>query len=104
MNMPLPDSIANKPGITAGLDIYWQAFTDLNTSRELGMAEGPIPWTAVDQWATRHHIVGEEFDRLVLVLRGIDAAYLKHRSKSSNKTIGKRSKKPFTGKQSIRIK
>ncbi len=104
MNMPLPDSIANKPDIIAGLEMYWQAFTDLNTSRELGMAEGPIPWTAIDQWATRHRIVGEDFDRLVIILRGMDAAYLKHRSKSSNKTLGKRPKKPSTGKQSIRSK
>lgn len=104
MNMPLPDAIANKPDITAGLDVYWQAFTDLNTSRELGMAEGPIPWTAMDQWATRHRIVGEDFDRLVIILRGMDATYLKHRSKASNKTLGKSTKKPSPIRQSIRSK
>ncbi len=104
MNMPLPDSIANKPEITAGLEIYWQAFTDLNTSRQLGMAEGPIPWTAINQWAIRHHIVDDDFDRLVLILKGMDAVYMKHRSKSSQKVIGKNKRITPPMRQSIRSK
>jgi hypothetical protein len=58
---PLPDVIANAPEIHMGLEAYYEAFMDLSTSRGVGMALGPIPWTAVDRYAERHGYTGEGF-------------------------------------------
>jgi hypothetical protein len=85
LKMPLPDFIKNKPVLPPGLDFYMHAFQDVSTDRAIGMAEGPIPWSAVDRWAARHGVVGEEFDRLVIILRLMDEAYITYRSKEHKK-------------------
>ena len=87
--MPLPDKIANKPTLHDGLMFYWQAFADLSCDRSLGMAEGPIPWSAIDRYGYRHGIWYEEFDRLVYIIRGLDNVYLKIRAEKNKKTMGK---------------
>ena len=87
--MPLPDKIANKPILRDGLGFYFKAFTELNSDRALGMAEGPIRWTAVNQYGYRHRIFDDEFDRLVEIIKNMDEAYLKFRAKKEKKKIGK---------------
>ncbi len=87
--MPLPDKIANKPVLRAGLGAYHKAFTELTTDRALGMAEGPIPWTAINAYGYRHGYTEDEFDRLVAIITGLDNAYLKHRNNKQKKTMGK---------------
>lgn len=37
---------------------------------------GPIPWTAIDRWATRHGIEGDDFDRLARMVAALDAEWL----------------------------
>lgn len=102
MGMPLPDSIANKPQLAVGLELYWKAFVELSSDRSVSMAEGPIPWSSMNAWAIRHGIFGDDFDRLVLVIRGLDEAYLKKQHKTHKKTLGKGKgsfKKPGIGKK-----
>ncbi len=99
MGMPLPDMIANKPELGAGLELYWKAFVELSSDRQISMAEGPIPWISINMWACRHGIFGDDFDRFVAVIRGLDEAYLKKQSKKKKKTpMGKgKFKKPGIG-------
>ncbi len=99
--MPLPDKIANKPTLNEGLFFYWQAFADLSTDRSLGMAEGPIPWSAIDRYGYRHDIWSDEFDRLVYIIRGLDSEYLKIRASKNKKALGKTGK---IGKPKMRQK
>jgi len=87
--MPLPDKIANKPQLIGGLELYWKAFVELSSDRAISMAEGPIPWSSMNSWALRHGIYGNDFDRFVAVVRGVDEAYLQKRGKSKKKTLGK---------------
>ena len=87
--MPLPDTVANKPRLRVGLDIYWRAFWECSTNRDIGMAEGPIPWSVVDRWASRHGIEGEDFDRLVLIIKAMDSVYIEERTKSHKKQMDK---------------
>ena len=100
--MPLPDAIANRPTLNDGLFFYWQAFADLSSDRSLGMAEGPIPWSAMDRYGYRHDIWGDEFDRLVYIIRGLDSEYLKIRANKTKKGMGKNSGK--IGKAKMRQK
>ena len=94
--MPLPEAIANKPVIWEGMGFYWQAFTELTSDRAIGMAEGPIRWTAINAYAYRHGLWGDDFDRLVTIIRCMDDVYLDVRSKQSAKSLkSKRSKAPI---------
>lgn len=89
LGMPLPEKIKNKPKLRIGLNLYWRAFLDCSSDREMGMAEGPLPWTSMNEWAIRYDIVGDEFDRLVLLLRAMDSVYLDTRNKTSKKNMDK---------------
>lgn len=101
--MPLPDRIANKPQLIGGLELYWKAFCELSSDRDIGMAEGPIPWSSMNMWAVRHGIYGDGFDRFVAVLRSLDEAYLDKQSKTKKKTLGKKGSGSFK-KPSMRSK
>ena len=70
--MPLPDWLEHKPEITFGLQFYWKAFWELSTCRAIGMGEGPIPWTAMHEYAQRYDVLGDDFDRFVLVVKAVD--------------------------------
>lgn len=39
------------------------------------MSVGPIPWTAIDRYATRHNITGDRFEELERLVYAIDEAY-----------------------------
>ncbi len=87
--MPLPDKIKNKPKILVGLEIYWKAFSDLSSDRDVGMGIGPIPWRAIHEWGLRNNIRGDDFERLVLMVRGLDAVYIEKQAKKSKGKMGK---------------
>lgn len=50
------------------------AYNALATTRSIGMATGPIPWTAVDRYAERYGIEGDAFERLTAWVRMMDHA------------------------------
>ena len=62
-----------------GLEVYYEAFQELNTCRAQGLSAGPIPWTAVDAYARRHgYDEPEDFAYLLEMVRALDDALLKH--------------------------
>ena len=90
LSMPLPDKIRNKPRLRYGLDLYWKAFADLSSDRMMGMTEGPISWRSIHAWGERNCILGDDFERLVSIVRTMDETYLKFRSsESKDKSITK---------------
>lgn len=97
--MKAPDWIENKPDLLIGLEFYWKAFWELSTCRQFGYGEGPIPWLAMMQYARQYEIIGEEFDRFVLVLKFMDTEYLKFRHKKTQSKIN-----PGKPKQKIKEK
>ena len=92
LGMPLPEKIENKPVISAGLDFIWRAFWELSTDRDFGMAEGPIPWTAMNDYAHRYDIWGDEFDRFVLLIKALDSVYIEKRGRQQKHKMKKASK------------
>lgn len=51
----------------------YQAFNEIATDRALGMALGPIPFMAIDAYATRYGIRDtDEFDRFRVLIRVIE--------------------------------
>lgn len=74
---PIPDFILNKPELILGLDLYYVAFNELGTERQLGMAAGPIPFTSILKYAEHFEFDEEQTEQLLYFIRKLDAWYLK---------------------------
>lgn len=79
---PLPDAIANAPQLHLGLELFFQAFMELNTCRG-GMGDGPIPWIAILQYCNLLELDEDTTDDMFLYLRAMDDAWRKHQEKKS---------------------
>jgi hypothetical protein len=72
-------ALVNKPELHERLQPYWDAFWCLDADRQVGMGGASrIPWTAMDRYAQRHELEGDDFLRLEYLLRRMDTAYLNH--------------------------
>lgn len=59
--------------------VIWEAFQRLGTCRPQGFNQpGKIPWTAMNEYATRYEIEGADFDRLVHLVEVLDKVWLTH--------------------------
>lgn len=66
-----------------GLEGYYQAFLELHTCRAVGFGVGAIPWTAIDAYARRHGLEGEEYEDFEDTVRALDNAYLAHQQEKA---------------------
>lgn len=77
MNQPMPERIANAPELQLGLQLYLQAFFDLNTDRSIGFAPGPIPYSVIADYAAAHEFDTEQTEDLQYLIRSMDNGYFK---------------------------
>lgn len=81
--VPVPKSIAEAPLPEGEYQIrLFEAFEQLSTCRQLGMgAIGPIPWSAIDQYAVRMEIQDDElaYESFVWIIQSLDDLYLKRK-------------------------
>lgn len=75
--------VATRPDLFGHLQFEWIAFRALSTDRQIGMAMGPIPWLAIDRFASRYGLVGDDFDRLCEIIQAMDGAFREYHQKSS---------------------
>lgn len=74
---PFPAVIQNAPVLLPGLAFYYKAFADLSSCRSMGIGGGgPIPYTAISEYAHRNHMDDEDFHTLLTFIRTMDVAYL----------------------------
>jgi hypothetical protein len=64
-----------------GLELFYVAFLDLTSCRASGFGEGPIPWTAVNDYCLRKEITGEQAADMFSHVQTLDSVYLNFRSK-----------------------
>lgn len=74
-----------EPGIT-GLEFYYDAFAELSTARAIGLAAGPIPFTAIVEYSRLYEI--EDFDEFAYIIRWMDRVYLELNSSTVPKGEG----------------
>lgn len=55
--------------------------------------EGPIPWTAINQWANEYQLSEEQRDDLSFYILKLDRIYLEHQAKKVKSELGKKSSK-----------
>ena len=74
----LPAWYEARPEEWAGDDWYMRAFADLSTTRGMGLALGPIPWTAIVAYADRAGLDPECTRALVTIVSAMDRAWLEY--------------------------
>jgi len=80
---PLPERIANAPDLFLGLELVFNAFTELNTCRNTGWSAGPIPSWCIDEHADRAGLGEEEAEDLHYHIRMMDQAFLKYSARKN---------------------
>ena len=84
--IPIPERIQNAPDLELGLELYYQAFQKLSTTRPLTMGgEGPIPWDKIALYCEKRDIAGEQAEDFEFVIEQVDDAYLKWRADQAKK-------------------
>lgn len=75
MGLPLPDFIANAPELLQGLQLYLQAFFDLDTERSHAAGIVLIPWSAIKDYALANEFSEEQSEDLQFLIRKMDIAH-----------------------------
>lgn len=73
----IPKAIQDAPELDLGLEFTYSAFWELNTCREYGFSSGPIPWTAIKDYAIACDLEAEEIAEFTTLIRAMDNAMLK---------------------------
>jgi hypothetical protein len=79
----LPERIQNAPNLFTGLELFFQAFVELNTNRNTGWSAGPIPGWCIDDYADRLELTKEEAEDLTYHIRMMDQAFLKYSARKN---------------------
>ena len=74
---PMPERIANAPELQQGLQLYLQAFFDLDCERSHATAPTAIPWTCVQDYAKAFEFDEEQTEDLHFFIRRMDSEHLK---------------------------
>lgn len=84
---PIPAKIQNAPQLRPGLDLYYDAFLDMNSCRASGMGIGQISWATIIEYSVAMQFSEEQTEDLMHHIRAMDHAYLEHwNKKQSSKT------------------
>lgn len=75
-NQPLPERIANAPELLPGLDLYLQAFFDLDSERSHSFGLTRIPYSAIRHYASLKEFDEDQTQRLVVLITEMDKANL----------------------------
>lgn len=65
------------PDLLPGADEWLSAFWELATDRQIGMAAGPIPSSAIDRWIDRNGMMPCEAETFRRCIRAMEAAHAK---------------------------
>jgi hypothetical protein len=71
--------------ITEEDEFFFKAFWQLTTCRNVGMGEGPIPWSAIVQWAEINSLDEDTFQEVQEVIPALDRIYMKYRADEAKK-------------------
>lgn len=72
----MPRKIADAPELWPGLEVYFEAWMQMDSCRQVGMSIGPIPWTAIEQYAKAMDLDDQQTARMHRLLRAMDRVYL----------------------------
>lgn len=89
MGQPLPDRIANAPELITGLQLYLQAFFDLDSERSHAMGVTRIPTSRIREYSTYYEFDDEQAEDLLYLIKKMDTDHcdrLAEKAKSGAKS------------------
>lgn len=84
----------NAPQLLPGLAEVFAAFNELSTCRNIGLAVGPIPWTAIRQYAEFMGLDDLQFENFNFLIRSMDRAYMEWNTARAKKALEKPDSQP----------
>lgn len=84
MGKPIPDRILNAPELHLGLELYLNAFLDLDSERSHGFGLTAIPWTSIKQYADAFELDEVQTSDLFFFVKKMDQAHLKRLDAKQN--------------------
>ena len=91
---PIPDRVANAPRLQPGLELYLNAFFDLDSERTHGFSLSPIPWGSIFAYGQAYGLDKEQQDDLIYFVRKLDQAHLDRIAKKQKAQDGKGTTRP----------
>jgi hypothetical protein len=79
----IPVRIANAPELHTGLELFVNAFFDLDTERQAGFSVGPIPWSKVREYAIAYRFDEDLTEDLMYFVKALDNAHMKRIERES---------------------
>ena len=77
---------ASRPELDQDAERLWRAFNELQGDRPLGMGgAGGLPFVAIDAWARRNDVDGDEFHWLMAGLAVLMDTQLRHENERRDK-------------------
>lgn len=73
----MPDRIANAPELRPHLQLYLNAFFDLDSERSHAFSVTAIPWSSIAEYARAFEFSEELTDELFYFIRKVDSEHLK---------------------------
>lgn len=73
---PIPDRIANAPELLPGLQLYMQAFFDLDSERSHAMGLVVIPWSSIASYAQTFEFDEMQTEDLLYFIRRMDSSHI----------------------------
>ena len=83
--MKVPERIADAPTLALGMELYYGAFMDLSTCRQMGMGPSPIPWSVILDYARVFNFDDEQQEDLFFFVRALDKAFLDYHREKEDK-------------------
>ena len=80
---PLPERIANAPDLFTGLELIFDAFIELNTTRQSGWGPGPIPSNAILDHCFYLGLNDDETVDMIYFIRKMDQAFLTYMTRKN---------------------
>lgn len=92
---PIPTRIANAPELHVGLELFLNAFFDLDTERQAGFSIGPIPWSKIKEYAVAYGFDNDLTEELFYFVKALDNAHMKrierdNKAKAAANKVGKK--------------
>ena len=78
---PLPRKLEEAPRLHYGLWFYQESFDELSTERQIGMAAGPIPHSALVAYCDRLCMTDDSSWYFCEIIRRMDSAWLREQDK-----------------------
>ena len=84
--LEIPEKIANAPLLLPGLEVYWTAFMNLLSSRQIGLTASPIPWNIIQEYCDHQNLSEEQSEAMHYHIAMMDTAFLEHQQKKAPKS------------------